>query len=295
MNGFYAIGSSVKLNNREEVLVQRCPVDEPVEYHEHDYIEIAYVDSGTGFHRVKNGASTPIGKGDLILLNPGVSHCYRIDPASKDPLVIYNCMFDPAVLNRSITKEDDFIRIVYDFLFETSRRDAPEDREYLILPKSLSAEPIIKEMYAECSAKIDGHLRMNRANLIRLLITVFRLWKQNGTRPYSDAYQSAVAESAVRYMQEYYAENIRCETLAARAYLSEGYFYRIFKQVTGVTPVRFLQQIRLEKAAEQLRGTTLSVQRIAANVGYSDMKYFYRLFHQKYHTTPKQYRATGSE
>ena len=292
MEDFFAEGRTLILKNREEVVLQRQKVDRPVGYHKHDYIEIAYVDSGQGFHQTEDGVAVPIAKGDLVLLNPQLAHRYALSETAKTPLIVYNCMFDPAVLNESITKEDDFINIVYRFLFETSRRDDPEERNYIMLRKSLSVEHIIKEMYAEHTAKVSGYVRMNKANLIRLLIAVFRLWKQSEEISYTDAYQKAVAESAIRYMQEYYAENIRCEFLASRAYLSEGYFYKLFKRVTGVTPIRFLQNIRLEKAAELLCGTSLSVQKIALSVGYSDMKYFYRIFGEKYHETPRQYRES---
>ena len=287
MSEFYSEGDTLILSERSEIIIQRCAVEESSEFHRHSFIEIAYVESGRGVHEIADGFVSEIEKGDLVLFNAGVAHRYKV--TKPESLVVYNCLFDPAVLDESVSKSDDFINIVYSFLFGPAAAQGGEPKPYIVLKNAGSVEWIVKEMYAEYRAKQSGYSKVNAANLTRLLISVFRL-KLGGRDGSADAYRKAVTESAVNYMKEFYAEKISCETLASRAYLSTGYFHRVFKETAGETPVRYLQNIRLEHAAAMLSENGLPVQTVAESVGYSDMKYFYRIFRDKYGSTPAEFR-----
>ena len=122
---------SIGLSDKNEIIVEKYVGDGEVSLHTHDFIEIAYVESGEGTHRIEGGYASPIEQGDVILLNSGVAHAYEFSPGST--AVIYNCLFDPLVLNRSITKSDDFINIVYSYLFGGLDRQDPEKEPYIVL------------------------------------------------------------------------------------------------------------------------------------------------------------------
>ncbi len=289
MADVYSRDGTMYLINERQVVMQCHTVKGNSKIHKHDFIEIAYVDAGHGTHETEDGYVTFIEKGSLILLNPHTGHLYNADPL--DPLTVYNCIFVPSMLDEYIKKDDDFINIVYRLLFEESCQGLFTDKRYIMLNGALEIGPIIREMFTEYTQQKKGYTRVNNANLVRLLIAIFRVLER---RPalYCDAYQKTVAESAMEYMRQYYAEPIKCEELASRAYLSVGAFHRIFKQATGDTAISYLQKIRMERAAELLRDTSLSVSRIAASIGYADTKYFYIVFERIFHLTPKQYRET---
>lgn len=278
--------SAIKLKNKNEIIVEKYESCEDVAFHTHEFIEIAYIEQGEGSHEIQGGYSSPIEKGDVILLNSSVAHSYTFKNGST--AVIYNCLFDPHLLNDSIAKSDDFINIVYSYLFDNISKNT-DGKPYIVLKKATEVGGYFKEMFSEYTEKKNGYAKVNAANLIRLLVAIFRI-KRNEAEYDDSAYRNSVAQSAARYMNEYYAEKITCEELAERAYLSTGYFHKIFKAATGKTPVEYLQNIRMEKAAELLSETSLNVQNVASEVGYSDMKHFYNGFYKKYKTTPKKYR-----
>ena len=288
MNGFYTEGNTLYLNDTSEIILQKCLVTESVALHKHRFIEIAYVDAGSGIHEIAGGLLSQIEKGDLMLFNAEVAHEYRVTPPGS--LTVYNCLFDPSVIDASVSESDDFIRIVYDYLFEPAAHE-PGQPPYIVLRHAESVADIIKEMHREYVSGQSGAAKMNAANLTRLLITIFRL-KRSGKADNVAAYKQAIAESAKRYIETYYAGNISCDALAARAFVSTGYFHRIFKEVTGMTPVAYAQRVRLTEAARLLRETALSVRAAAEAVGYSDLKYFYSLFYKAFGTTPDKYRKT---
>ena len=255
-------------------------------YHTHSFIEIAYIAAGSGVHKIEDGYVSHVEKGDLVLFNSDVSHAFCVGGGEK--LVVYNCIFDPSVLKFAITKSDDFINIVYRCLFENSELRSVS-KPYIVLSGAEKVFPVISEMFSEYEEKQNGYEKVNAANLIRLLVLIFRM-QMNGKENGGGAYRTAIVESAVSYMNDYYSEKISCGMLASRAYLSTGYFHRIFKSVAGESPITYLQNIRLKKAAELLCGSNVTVKQAAAAVGYSDMKHFYRIFYNKYGVTPKQYQ-----
>jgi len=95
----------------------------------------------------------------------------------------------------------------------------------------------------------------------------------------------------IRYMQEHYAKPLTRETLAHTFHYSVSYLSRQFRSATGASLIDYLTGIRVDRAATLLRQTELSLQQIAASVGYADVSYFIRLFRRHTGVTPKRYQA----
>lgn len=95
------------------------------------------------------------------------------------------------------------------------------------------------------------------------------------------------------YINEFYNENITSKTLAEMTYLTESYFCRFFKSVTGLTVANYLAQFRIEKACYLLRKTDASISEISESVGFPDQNYFSRVFKKTTGATPTEYRKTA--
>ncbi|KQZ57947.1 AraC family transcriptional regulator [Rhizobium sp. Root149] len=78
--------------------------------------------------------------------------------------------------------------------------------------------------------------------------------------------------------------------LADRAGLADRTFLRRFVKATGLRPTEYLQQVRVMKARDALETTSLSVEQISWDVGYSDVTAFRRVFQRIAGLTPTQYR-----
>lgn len=79
------------------------------------------------------------------------------------------------------------------------------------------------------------------------------------------------------------------EDLARNAGMSRTAYYTRLKQLTGLTPVDFIKQMRIKKALQLLEEGHLSVTEVAYGVGFSDPKYFSRCFKAEMGLTPSQY------
>lgn len=87
------------------------------------------------------------------------------------------------------------------------------------------------------------------------------------------------------------ASGITVDELAAAAGLAPRTFSRRVERVTGLSPVRFLQRIRVEKTIELLETTRLSFEEIACRVGYAETSTLRRLLRKERGTGPRELRA----
>ncbi|MDR2246083.1 MAG: helix-turn-helix transcriptional regulator, partial [Treponema sp.] len=106
----------------------------------------------------------------------------------------------------------------------------------------------------------------------------------------SDNERKLIFNEVEDYMRRHY-RLISAEKLSAAFGYNNDYFNRLIKSHTGMTYLAFLHHIRLETASHLLRTTKLPVEQIAGEVGYHNVSYFYRIFMEKYGTTPHQFRT----
>ncbi|MDD3902722.1 MAG: AraC family transcriptional regulator [Sphaerochaeta sp.] len=90
------------------------------------------------------------------------------------------------------------------------------------------------------------------------------------------------------YLEEHYAQNITLEQLSTMHGCSKSYLVRSFTRHMGISPYRYLQTIRLERAKKFLREGMLSIE-VALECGFSDQSHFTNVFKQFIGLTPNQY------
>ncbi len=89
---------------------------------------------------------------------------------------------------------------------------------------------------------------------------------------------SSLVEHLISYTELHYAEPIALKTIAARFGLSASYLGKLFKERTGNTFSRYLNELRIAKAKALLASGTLRPKEVAKAVGFSETGYFYAVF-----------------
>ncbi|MEY8337640.1 helix-turn-helix domain-containing protein [Lachnospiraceae bacterium 62-35] len=98
-------------------------------------------------------------------------------------------------------------------------------------------------------------------------------------------------DEAKRYIgEEFYSNEFSLNMIAAHIGVSPSYFSSIFKQETGQSFVEYLTKVRIEKACELLKCTTLKTSEIGEKVGYNDPHYFSATFKKVTGMSPKEYK-----
>lgn len=99
--------------------------------------------------------------------------------------------------------------------------------------------------------------------------------------------------AVLEHIEHNYRSPITLDVLADIAGLNPKYFCRIFKTITHQSPMEYIIFYRVEKAADLLLTTELSVTEIALECGFNDCSYFIRTFKNLKHMTPYKYRSIG--
>ena len=99
----------------------------------------------------------------------------------------------------------------------------------------------------------------------------------------------------IDYINEHYTENISSAMLSHKFGHEEAYFCRKFKKHTGLTIMKYIQILRMEKARKLLVETELPIQDIAIGCGFADAAYFNNCFKKLYRITPSLMRQRAKE
>lgn len=109
----------------------------------------------------------------------------------------------------------------------------------------------------------------------------------------SDSTTDAIIEKIASYLRRNYSGSVELSSLAVKFGISPAYLSTIFKKVYGVTPIKYLLNIRVEKAKELIASDPdITFRQVAQMVGYEDAHYFSRIFRSMAHLTPSEYRAS---
>ena len=120
-------------------------------------------------------------------------------------------------------------------------------------------------------------------------------WHEEGQAPYMvfDAptdHGDAVILSAQEWLSEHFTLASPVEEMVKRSGLAERSFKRRFNKATGLTPITYVQQLRIESAKKRLEATNEPIDEISWGVGYEDPAFFRRLFKRITRITPGDYR-----
>lgn len=263
--------------------------------HKHDFIEIAYVSSGRGLHSVGD-KQYAISKGDLCIINYGISHVFLRDPMEKDnELIVYNCLFRPEFLDYSLINSNDYKDIAGFLMFNTFFiENKPVISLKLTGSYQAEIEDLYRKMQMEFFSKQKGYINILRSCLIEMLTKIFRyVENQDLKESYSGSKKVDIMSKAFDFLKENYSSSeININEVAVRTFLSKSYFSKLFKDVTGQNFSVYLQNLRISEACTLLKTTDKKVTEILSDVGFKDVKNFNRLFKKITGKTPGEYRKS---
>lgn len=136
-------------------------------------------------------------------------------------------------------------------------------------------------------AGADAAMQVAKLNLID--------WHAVGQQPFARLARSRQVEDAViarcqTWIADHYQAPAPVAAMVQLSGLAERSFKRRFQQATGMSPLEYVQTLRLEEAKQMLESGDAPIEAIAGEVGYEDAGFFGRLFRRNVGLTPAQYR-----
>jgi len=159
--------------------------------------------------------------------------------------------------------------------------------------------PFVHAAVAECARlqRQDGGFDAIYAESMAAALAHY-LSRRSGISP-TDHPGVRLTTLQVRRVRDYIHANlgapIAVSELAAIAGVSTGHFFRAFRATMGVTPLAYLQQVRVGRAAEILEHEVASVTEAALRVGFSNFGHFTRIFTRITGVRPSEYRRQAGE
>ncbi len=258
--------------------------DIPLFVHGHeDFYELVTVLDGSAEHIV-DGERSVISKGDVFVIGGGISHGFD---APKN-LRICNIMYRPEMLfpgDSDIRQLPGFHAL---FLLEPYLSSMQHFQSRLRLtPAELSrALPIINAAEAEYTSDQPGRKTMVLSLVRHLAVLLSRLYDC----PAKPREISGIADAAA-FMETSFADNIAIADVIERSHYSQRHFIRLFSAAYGMTPQRYLLDVRIRHASSMLRDSTLNVTEIALRCGFDDSNYFSRIFRKYTGHSPSEFRV----
>jgi len=92
------------------------------------------------------------------------------------------------------------------------------------------------------------------------------------------------------YINQNYNKNLSLDELSKQVDMSKFYLCRLFKESLKMSPVEYINKVRIDKAMELLINTDMSISEIAFECGFNNISYFIKVFRKYMHTTPLKFR-----
>lgn len=124
-----------------------------------------------------------------------------------------------------------------------------------------------------------------RAHPAQLKSTVYRLFSLLFPIEQED-------DCCLGYINSHFTEQFSIPQLAKRCALSESVYRRRFRQLTGLSPVQYINRLKIEKACQLLQSGDISHQQISEFLNFYSIAYFYRVFKAVTGKTPGDYRKS---
>ena len=247
---------------------------EHIDKHWHRFIEMEFLVSGSGTHKI-NGKSYPIRRGELHIMKLTDIHEFFFEekcglylvqiPTSylsdENNSVILNCSEDMIVYfdDAEIKKAEALFKILAD---EIEGGDAYSSE---IIKNTITAICLLLFRKLQIDRKATHRRSDNRIN------------------------------DMIIFLQNNFQESLTVEKIAENFYMNSEYFSRYFKNRMGVGPKEYLTEMRMGYAEMLICRTDMKILDVCMACGYNSITTFLRDFRKKHGLTPKQMREENKK
>lgn len=245
------------------------------ELHDHNYCEYFIITSGSIIHEV-NGNVQELKMGDMVFIRPSDYHKYRIQDENGCNMI--NVSFRTIYFDSVMKYFDNPV------LTDIYKAEQP---------------PIITLSSSRVSALKKKHYMLNVCSDRNALMTLLRALICDVFADFIMEYERQSQNSTEKWLQSVLIqmntpENIEEGLPALLRYsgFSHGHLCRIMKKEYGITPSKYITDLRLQYAANLLSSTDYDILTISVQLGFSSLSHFITIFKKKYGISPSKYRAS---
>jgi AraC-like DNA-binding protein len=299
----------------------------PINPSRHDEHELICMRSGKVELGIEN-RRVVLEKGESMVIRPHMSHTVRVLDGYADMIVLYfgfslqavgsaairqdrsadgKCsdVKKPSVISASRLAARQTYRTTdiaprtleqfINFAYGKEYLDGEKGMDPYILIRGKCRQDIaglVGRILRESHLEAYGQELMMQLLAVELLVTLARGLREEWEE--SLRVRTGKARELVKIARDFIVDNhehdISITDVAGYVFLSQGYFARAFRDETGMSPMTFLMQVRVDHACKLLEQKEIKVSGVAAQVGFSSPQRFNAAFRKHIGKTPMEYR-----
>lgn len=245
----------------------------PFPLHEHNYVEVFWLERGDGLHLV-NGRTLTLKRGQIVFMRPKDAHAFRTD--SPKGMMVVNVAFPTetmeSIRNRYVTPHSD---------------PWPSGEA---LPRTVQATPVELEwLRLQAEGMSQGPRPALKIDhfLLSLLVRLERHAPRGGEGVLPDWLGRAL--EAIKAPENLGGGTQRLARLAGK---SPEHVARILRSAMGITPTQAVNRARMEFASWKLTMSDMEIQDVAMACGFESLGHFYQCFRSHFGQSPRRYRLS---
>ncbi len=264
--------------------VERRDPQEPFGPHAHEFSEIVLITGGRGWH-VTGKERWALSAGDVFVISGARPHHYR---DIKD-LTLVNILFEPENLRMGLVDLQALPGYHALFTLESAWRKRNQFRNRIHLsPKDMAVVMgYVDQLESELKSRAPAFGFFATAAFMQVVGFLSRCCSQS--RDPDSRALLRIAE-AITHLEVHLDEPLNLDELATMARMSRRNFLRAFRAAMGNSPIAYLINLRINRAAAMLRRDEHSITEIAFRSGFEDSNYFTRQFRKVLGVSPRTYR-----
>lgn len=283
--------------NTAGIAFERWSDSRSVDMHSHTFYELLLVGRGSCRHMYQD-TETLLIQGDAVIVSRNHPHGFSI----RGETVIYNCQFRldalseevmhhlqkaPYLLEPDRTTEEER---GWERALQEREKEAFYHKEQLRMGYELNSSKqgvihldpsefafLHSVLQHSLNEEADALLYQRYMELILLQLKKGLSRQNQKYIQCSGANQKAIAAVLV-YIEEHLDETMDFNVIAQQCSFSPNYFRKLFRDVTGLAPVAYVNRLRIVRACEYMQKNGMSIRDAAEQVGMYDLNYFSRMF-----------------
>lgn len=240
--------------------------------HKHENeLELLYIYKGGGRY-VVGSREYALQAGDIVICNAGVVH--GEGPFQKKTMESYCCVINELQIPG----------------LEKNCLIPPEKRPVLHFEPGSAVEKMMLALYElDENPVIDRKICCQLSNSI-LDIVYIQVLNEQDQEKNIDRKNDELVRNISEYLDEHFLDTVNLKELGDQFHLSHYYIAHVFKEETGLSPMKYIMQRRIGEAQNMLMNTSASVQEISSQLGFNSTSHLSTVFKKYVGISPVAYR-----
>jgi AraC-like DNA-binding protein len=285
---FETLGDNLEINsNTISISVQ--PIDSYVPFHIHNYVEIITPIKGSCVLQTTH-ENIPIMQDDIAVVGKNTPHTTKVVPQGtlvvSIALKLFAFSFDDLQFMLHSSNGQSLSHLMFTVL---SEEHGEGQFSVFKIHHQKKIVQLIQDILSEYYEEDIQSSQIIRFSILTLFSRLIRHVHYSNHDVTTRKHPENPFMSLLLYIEQHYSD-ITLEKLASHFGYHPNYLSSYLKKQTGMTFIKLVHLQRINVAAEYLKYTTLTIDKISIKIGYENPSYFYKVFKKIMHESPREYR-----